>query len=111
MKRFLTFVSGVVAALTVFAFGVSAASYTVVKGDTLWRIASRHQVGVSELKAANPSIKNPDLIYPGDIITIPTADTAVADYERGRTACKCRTLKARLKAAFFGLGAFPRCEI
>lgn len=82
MKRFLTFVSGVVAALTVFAFGVSAASYTVVKGDTLWRIASRHQVGVSELKAANPSIKNPDLIYPGDIITIPTADTAVADYER-----------------------------
>ncbi|MFO7161636.1 MAG: LysM peptidoglycan-binding domain-containing protein, partial [[Clostridium] cellulosi] len=40
-------------------------TYTVKSGDTLWKIASKHQVGLSELIAANPQIKNISLIYPG----------------------------------------------
>lgn len=63
--------------------GVSAAdvTHTVVKGDSMWKIAVKYQVGLSELKSANPHIKNPALIYPGDVITIPGIDSAVSAYE------------------------------
>jgi uncharacterized YkwD family protein len=40
----------------------------------MWAIASRHEVGISELVQANPSIQNPALIYPGQIINIPDVD-------------------------------------
>lgn len=46
-------------------------TYKVKKGDTLTKIAKAHKVTLKSLKAANPQIKNPDLIHPGDIITIP----------------------------------------
>lgn len=45
--------------------------YTVVKGDTLWGIANRYGVKLRSLIAANPQIKNPNLIYPGDRVVIP----------------------------------------
>jgi spore coat assembly protein SafA len=47
------------------------ADYTVRKGDTLWGIAKRYGVSLTALIAANPQIKNPNLIYPGDRVTIP----------------------------------------
>ena len=58
-----------------------AATHTVVKGDSLWRIAVKYQVGLSEIKAANPDIKNYNLIYPGQIINIPLADSSVTKFE------------------------------
>ena len=51
--------------------GAEAAVYLVKKGDTLWGIAKRHGVSLTALIAANPQIKNPNLIYPGDRVTIP----------------------------------------
>ena len=36
------------------------------KGETLWGIAWRYGVALTALIAANPQIKNPNLIYPGD---------------------------------------------
>lgn len=67
----------------VLAVSVSAATtHTVVSGDSLWKIAVKYQVGLSEIKSANPQIKNYDLIYPGDKITIPTADSSVTAYEQ-----------------------------
>ncbi|MBL4953667.1 SafA/ExsA family spore coat assembly protein [Neobacillus sp. OS1-32] len=45
--------------------------YTVQPGDSLWKIAVRYQVGLSELISANPQFKNPSLIYPGQKVTIP----------------------------------------
>lgn len=49
--------------------------YTIVKGDTLWAIASKHLGNGSrypEIFEANKEvIKNPDLIYPGQQIRIP----------------------------------------
>ncbi|MEH7301390.1 MULTISPECIES: SafA/ExsA family spore coat assembly protein [Neobacillus] len=48
--------------------------YTVQPGDSLWKIAVRYQVGISELIAANPQFKNPNLIYPGQKVTIPNFD-------------------------------------
>lgn len=55
--------------------------YTVKSGDSLWKIASAHEVGLSELIAANPQIKNISLIYPGEKITIPSqpATTTLED--------------------------------
>lgn len=50
--------------------------YTVISGDTMWRIAVKFQVGISEIIAANPQIKNPDYIYPGQKITIPAQSSA-----------------------------------
>lgn len=47
-------------------------THTVVWGDTLWKIAVKYQVGVSELINANTQLQNPDLIYPGMKINIPS---------------------------------------
>ncbi|MDL2225687.1 LysM peptidoglycan-binding domain-containing protein [Eubacteriales bacterium OttesenSCG-928-M02] len=44
--------------------------YTVVKGDTLWDIAQQYGTTVNALVAAN-GIANPNLIYPGQVLTIP----------------------------------------
>lgn len=43
-------------------------SYTVVKGDTLSRIAARNHMSLAELLKLNPQIKNPNLIYIGQVI-------------------------------------------
>lgn len=69
-----------VAVLTVPAF--AAQVHTVVRGDTMWFLAVKYEVGTSEIIAANPQIKNPDLIYPGDRLVIPTLDTSVRAYEQ-----------------------------
>ncbi len=58
--------------------GASAAkTYTVVKGDCLWHIAKKFYGSgrdYKKLAAANPQIKDPNLIYPGQVLTIPPAD-------------------------------------
>jgi uncharacterized YkwD family protein/spore coat assembly protein SafA len=48
--------------------------YTVKSGDTMWKIAVKYEVGISEIISANPQIKNPNLIYPGQKINIPKID-------------------------------------
>lgn len=65
--------------LTLFLFfSVSAhaqgTNYIVQPGDSMWKIAVKHQVGFSEILKANPQITNPALIYPGQKITIPNLD-------------------------------------
>lgn len=49
----------------------ASSTHTVSSGDTMWKIADRYQVGVSEIIQANPSISNPNMIYPGQTIQIP----------------------------------------
>ena len=68
------------AALTVSA-SASSLSHTVVKGDTMWKLAVQYQVGTSEIISANPQIANPDLIYPGQILNIPQILDTVLSYE------------------------------
>jgi len=53
--------------------------YTVRRGDTLSSIAQAHGVSLRELIAANPQIKNPDRIYPGQQITIREAGQVAND--------------------------------
>ncbi|MFN7132752.1 MAG: SafA/ExsA family spore coat assembly protein [Myxococcales bacterium] len=47
--------------------------YTVNRGDCLWKIARQHGVSLNSVIAANPQIKNPDLIYPGQTVNVPGA--------------------------------------
>ena len=46
--------------------------YTVKSGDTLSEIAQKYGTNVSSIVALNPSIQNPNLIYPGEQLTIKT---------------------------------------
>jgi uncharacterized YkwD family protein/spore coat assembly protein SafA len=70
-----------VVALLLTANMANAQTHTVKKGDTLWKISNSYEVGLSEIKSANTQIKNYDLIYPGDLVNVPTTDTAVSSYE------------------------------
>lgn len=56
-------------------------THTVVKGDSLWKIAVKYEVGLSEIIELNKQFKNPDLIYPGQIVYIPQIDSTVLSYE------------------------------
>ena len=82
MKKVFIFIMSVIASILVFSVSVSAVTYTVASGDTMWKIAVRHEVGLSEIKAVNPHIANPDLIYPGQVLNIPTTDSSVLSYEK-----------------------------
>ncbi len=52
--------------------------YTVESGDTLWKIADDHYGDGSKypviFEANTPMLKNPDLIYPGQVLRIPPLD-------------------------------------
>lgn len=67
-------------ALSTSAFAANL-THTVVKGDTMWKLAVKYQVGTSEIIAANPQISNPNLIYPGQRLTIPQISTSVQNFE------------------------------
>lgn len=80
-KLFICIISFALLAIPVM--NASAAStYTVVSGDSMWKIAQKYQVGVSEIISANKQITNPSLIYPGQKLTIPTVDTTTRSYEK-----------------------------
>ncbi len=66
--------------LMIYAVPVHAQSttYTVVSGDSMWKIAVKYEIGLSELAQANPQIKNLALIYPGQRINIPNIDSVKA---------------------------------
>ncbi|OEF96646.1 SafA/ExsA family spore coat assembly protein [Desulfuribacillus alkaliarsenatis] len=49
-------------------------TYTVQKGDSLWKIAVRYQIGLSEIIGANPQFEDPHWIYPGDTVYVPNID-------------------------------------
>ncbi|MFJ5790020.1 CAP domain-containing protein [Lysinibacillus sp. NPDC093197] len=60
---------------------MAADSYTVVAGDSLWKIAVNTQTGVQELIDANPQLANPDQINVGQKINIPTNEQASVEQE------------------------------
>ncbi|NLM40639.1 MAG: LysM peptidoglycan-binding domain-containing protein [Firmicutes bacterium] len=47
--------------------------YTVRPGDSMFLIAQRFGVSLNALIAANPQISNPSLIFPGQVICVPSA--------------------------------------
>jgi uncharacterized YkwD family protein/spore coat assembly protein SafA len=49
-------------------------TYTVQRGDTMWKIAVKYQIGVSEIINANKQVSNPNMIYPMQKLNIPNLD-------------------------------------
>lgn len=72
---------GLAASLALPLTAQAATTYTVQKGDTMWKIASKYHVGTSEVIKSNPSVKNPNNIYPGQKLNIPTVDPAAQSFE------------------------------
>lgn len=81
MKKQIFRAAAAALAVSALATSASALSHTVVRGDTMWKLAVQYQVGTREIIDANPQVSNPDLIYPGQSLTIPTLDSSVAAYE------------------------------
>ncbi|QYR19462.1 LysM peptidoglycan-binding domain-containing protein [Paenibacillus sp. sptzw28] len=46
-------------------------TYSVNRGDNLWEISLRYKVRLSDIIKANPQIKDPHWVYPGEQITVP----------------------------------------
>ena len=83
MKKLITFIlTFAVLSASLLLSASAATTHQVVRGDTMWKIAVKYEVGLSEIKSANQNIKNPDLIYPGQILKIPTTDNSITAYER-----------------------------
>lgn len=83
MKKLLLFVLSAIMLTAMLLVSVSAATtHTVVSGDSLWKIAVKYEVGLSELKSANPQITNPNLIYPGQVLSIPSLDSQTLSFEK-----------------------------
>lgn len=70
MKKIISIV------MCLFLIGITANAqniiYTVQSGDSMWKIATKYQAGISEILAQNPTIKDASKIYPGQKIIIPT---------------------------------------
>lgn len=67
-KTLTAFLIALLLTMTTYAQGTT---YTVKSGDSLWKIAVKYEIGISELIKANSQIKNPNLIYAGQKINIP----------------------------------------
>jgi len=63
-----------------------AIKHTVVSGDTLYKISLRYGVTLGALIAANPSITDPSVIYPGQVINIPSGGQKTGIVVNGYTA-------------------------
>ncbi len=62
-------------------FSSSTIDYTVKKGDTLYRIALQYGTTINELVSIN-NIRNPNLIFPGEVLRIPTNSTVEGNETR-----------------------------
>lgn len=82
MKKLFPKLAATALAVSVLSTSASALSHTVVRGDTMWKLAVKYQVGTSEIIRSNPQVSNPDLIYPGQTLTIPQNDAGVSAYEQ-----------------------------
>jgi uncharacterized YkwD family protein/spore coat assembly protein SafA len=70
MKKIILYIS--ILLILLFSHTAMAATvYTVVSGDSMWKIAVKYEQGLSEIISLNPQIKNPAIIYPGQKINIP----------------------------------------
>lgn len=72
-KPFFAAVTSVVA---LFAFGTPAyagTTYVVQPHDALWKIAQSHGVAYNSLIQANPQIQNPNIIWVGEKLQLPSS--------------------------------------
>jgi len=80
-KSFTVMAASLLLSITALTASAASVPHKVEKGDTMWKLAAKYQVGTKEIIEANPQVVNPDLIYPGQLLSIPQVDPAVTSYE------------------------------
>lgn len=75
------------------AVGV-AKQHTVKPGDTMSEIARRNGMSVQQLAQANPQIRNPNLIYPGQQINVPAPTGPIVIAPRAPAAAQAASAPA-----------------
>lgn len=108
MRKFkkLSLVLALVMVLSSLSFGVFAESYVVKQGDVLWKIAKNYGTDSNTLAEYN-NLKDPNLIYPGDIINIPgTGTEMVAETEKKITLLHTNDMHGFfIEGKYDGMGA------
>lgn len=105
LKKTLALLAGLLVTVAVFAAGAQMRAdhpdtYVVKKGDTLWDISARFLRKPwlwPEIWQANPQVRNPHLIYPGDVLNL------AYDAARGEVV----TLKPRMREVGAPITAIP----
>ena len=80
------------AALLTTGTSALAASYKVVKNDSLWAISKKYGVSISSLKKANSLSSN--TIYVGQTLKIPSSSKTTSFKSTTKTSSKTATVKA-----------------
>jgi hypothetical protein len=78
IKKIIVLLAGMLVTVAVYAAGAQLRadhpdSYTVRRGDTLWDISAKFLSKPwlwPEIWQANPQVRNPHLIYPGDVLNL-----------------------------------------
>ena len=78
IRKTIVLLAGMLVTVTVYAAGAQLRAnhpdnYTVRRGDTLWAISAKFLVKPwlwPEIWQANPQVRNPHLIYPGDVLNL-----------------------------------------
>lgn len=78
IKKIVLLLAGMLVTVAVYAAGAQLRSdhpdsYTVVRSDTLWDISAKFLSKPwlwPEIWQANPQVRNPHLIYPGDVLNL-----------------------------------------
>lgn len=79
-KKFMSLIFALCLATTSQVYAYTD-TYTVQKGDTLWKIASKYKVGISEIIESNPQFSNPNMIHPGEKVYITLPDPSIKSLE------------------------------
>ena len=73
-------------------------TYTVKAGDTLSSISRQYGVTLQSVIAANPQIKNPNIIHPGQVINLPPSALIPPAKAKEIIAAKAKEVIAALKS-------------
>lgn len=86
MKNTKRFIICALALVLSMGFSVNAAAwqYTVKSGDSMWRISQKNGISLNEMISANPQVKNPNLIYPGQVLEVPGSEASEYENEKAR---------------------------
>lgn len=74
-KRFIIFASVLVACCG-FGLQADAWQYTVEPGDSMWKISQNSGITLKEMIRANPQVEDPNLIYPDEVLEVPSGESA-----------------------------------
>lgn len=87
-SKWKTTLLGMTVSISLLAGATSASAYTVTADDTMWKISQKNGVTLQQLIKANPQIKDPNNIWSGLYISVPTRP---ANFQNGVFPLKAGT--------------------